>query len=149
MGGRWRANRLASRALILILMACVALLVVRGEKLMGAPRTKLTVSLAITVSDGRGNTQHASLTCRNGRAATAGFLGGDPVKLCRSARRLAPLLTSQPDRDRICTQIYGGPESAHIHGTIGERRVDRRFSRTDGCEIADWDQAKGLFAGVT
>ena len=44
----------------------------------------------------------------------------------------------------MCTQIYGGPEQARVTGTIDGKKVDRRFTRTNGCEIADFDAAKGL-----
>jgi hypothetical protein len=45
-----------------------------------------------------------------------------------------------------CTQIYGGPDVAEIKGTIGGRKVDATFKRTDGCEIARWNQVTFLFA---
>ena len=66
------------------------------------------------------------------------------AELCAQARGLAALLTTQPAKDRACTQIYGGPETAHVTGTIDGRKVDRRFARTNGCEIADFTRAAGL-----
>jgi hypothetical protein len=45
-----------------------------------------------------------------------------------------------------CTQIYGGPDAAEIKGTIAGRQVDATFKRTDGCEIARWNQVAFLFA---
>jgi hypothetical protein len=45
-----------------------------------------------------------------------------------------------------CTQIYGGPDVAEVHGTIDGRKVDATFKRTDGCEIARWNQAAFLFS---
>ena len=44
----------------------------------------------------------------------------------------------------MCTQIYGGPETARVTGTINGKKVDRRFTRTNGCEIADFTDAAGL-----
>jgi hypothetical protein len=139
------------------LVACAAIVAACGGEPAGGGRppraddaqSQVAVSLAITVSDGQGSTQHATLTCRNGRASKTGFLAGDPRAVCRRARQLAHFLASQPDRNRICTQIYGGPETARIHGTIGTRRVDRRFSRTNGCEIEDWNRAKTLLTAKT
>ena len=49
-----------------------------------------------------------------------------------------------PSRDRVCTQQYGGPDVATVTGTLDGGPVDRRFSRTDGCEIGDWDAAQPL-----
>ena len=65
---------------------------------------------------------------------------------CEAARRLAPFLAAQPPDDRICTQVYGGPETARVRGTIGNRRIDRRFSKVNGCAIADWRRAEPLLA---
>ena len=46
--------------------------------------------------------------------------------------------------DQMCTQIYGGPETATVRGTWQGERVDASFSRQNGCEIARWDAAAGL-----
>ncbi len=97
----------------------------------GAP----TVDLVISVMSPQG-TRETELEC-------------DPSarsRPCETARRLADFLAKQPPRDRVCTQIYGGPETARVRGTIGDRRIDRRFSKTNGCEIADWQRAEPLLA---
>lgn len=41
--------------------------------------------------------------------------------------------------DVMCTQVYGGPETAHVVGRWGGQPVDLRLSRTDGCGIDRWD----------
>ncbi|MFF3838050.1 SSI family serine proteinase inhibitor [Streptomyces sp. NPDC001930] len=41
--------------------------------------------------------------------------------------------------DSMCTMQYGGPATAHVTGTWAGRPVDTSFKRTDGCEIARWD----------
>ena len=58
-----------------------------------------------------------------------------------SAADLAPT----PD-DTACTQIFGGPETATIKGTIRGDAVDATFSRTDGCEIERWDTGRAAAA---
>ncbi len=40
--------------------------------------------------------------------------------------------------DVACTQVYGGPETAHVLGRWGGEPVDLRLSRTDGCRIDQW-----------
>jgi hypothetical protein len=45
--------------------------------------------------------------------------------------------------DRACTLQYGGPEQAHVTGTVEGRDVDVTIDRADGCGIADYD---ALFA---
>jgi Subtilisin inhibitor-like len=47
-----------------------------------------------------------------------------------------------------CTQIYGGPEIAHVSGTFNGERVDTKFSRGNGCELERWNKAAFLFPGI-
>ena len=47
--------------------------------------------------------------------------------------------------DRVCTEIYGGPDTAHIRGTLAGQSVDTIIDRTNGCGISDWDN---VLAGV-
>jgi hypothetical protein len=106
------------------------------------------IELTVAYDDGAGTKRTGSLTCRDGDTRATGALA-DPGRpsaatLCAKARALADLLTTPPDRDRMCTQIYGGPETARVTGTIDGRKVDRRFSRTNGCEIADFQRAAAL-----
>ncbi len=86
------------------------------------------------------------LTCRAGLERAGGFLDGKAPasELCAQARTLRRLLTTQPDEGRVCTQIYGGPQAARVRGAIDGERVDRRFTRTNGCEIADFAAASAL-----
>jgi hypothetical protein len=47
--------------------------------------------------------------------------------------------------DVACTEIFGGPQVARVHGTFRGEPVDAHFNRTDGCEIARWDKHAFLF----
>jgi hypothetical protein len=47
--------------------------------------------------------------------------------------------------DAVCTQIYGGPQRAFVHGTYRGRRIWTRFARRNGCEIARWNRHRFLF----
>lgn len=107
------------------------------------------VALSFTVNHGHGTVRRARLTCRGTSALATGYLGGSAVAACVRARSLAAFLAARPGRGRICTQIYGGPQTARIIGNVGVRRVDRRFSRTDGCQIADWSRAGLLLPRVS
>jgi hypothetical protein len=46
--------------------------------------------------------------------------------------------------DVACTQIYGGPDQAHVEGTLRGEPVDARFKLTDGCESARWSRVAFL-----
>jgi hypothetical protein len=52
--------------------------------------------------------------------------------------KLAAVMTP-PDEARACTQLYGGPEKAHVTGTLRGEPVDRTIDRADGCGIADFE----------
>jgi hypothetical protein len=104
-----------------------------------------TVRLTVTFVRDDGAARHvAHLRCTGSRAHADGYLRAVGARrACRQARRVARLLTTAPPR-RACTQIYGGPERARVAGSIGGRRVARAFSRTNGCQIADWTRAVPL-----
>jgi hypothetical protein len=60
-----------------------------------------------------------------------------------SAADLAPT-----EEGTACTQLFGGPETASIKGTIRGDEVDATFSRRDGCEIARWERVAPLLNEV-
>jgi hypothetical protein len=49
--------------------------------------------------------------------------------------------------DRICTEQYGGDQTARITGTFRGAPVDVSLSRVDGCHIAQWDQFGAVLPG--
>jgi hypothetical protein len=51
--------------------------------------------------------------------------------------RLDEALTANPER--ACTLQYGGPEKAHVTGTVKGRAVDVTLDRADGCGIAAYE----------
>ena len=72
----------------------------------------------------------------------------DPAAACAQ-------LTGQPDpfaelpADTMCTQLFGGPQTAHVTGRWAGEPVDLQLSRTDGCRIAQWDRLGPLLPGPT
>jgi len=44
-----------------------------------------------------------------------------------------------------CTEIYGGPQVARVNGRLAGRPLSADFERTNGCEIARWEQLAFLF----
>jgi hypothetical protein len=99
-----------------------------------------TVTLRMTANDGKGHRSSARLSCRGDAATGSGYVRAHPVSACRTARRIAAFLAARPPA-RMCTQVYGGPQTARIRGTIGSRKIDRSFDRRDGCGISDWSRA--------
>jgi hypothetical protein len=102
--------------------------------------------LKVRVADGNGKVAEGTLECDGGSAKGGGFLEDSADQHCRDALAMQKLLTTQPASDRVCTQLYGGPQTARITGTFGAQDVARSLKRTNGCEIADWKQADALLA---
>jgi hypothetical protein len=49
--------------------------------------------------------------------------------------------------DRVCAQVYGGPQTARITGRWHGSAVDLQLSRTDACHTAQWDSLGPLLPG--
>ena len=91
-------------------------------------------SLEITVSSGpdaEGTTW--TLTCD-----PAGGTHPTPEAACQALDEAADPFAPVPD-DMVCTDIYGGPETATISGTWDGESVAATYQRTNGCEIARWE----------
>ena len=113
-----------------------------------AAATPAPVTLTVHYTGGSQVERVAHLRCRGDSARADGFLRTSARPACRRARKIAAFLASKPSSKRTCTQIYGGPQRARVTGTIGDRRIDRRFKRTDGCQVADWQHAVPLLPRV-
>ncbi|WP_258571984.1 subtilase-type protease inhibitor [Actinomadura parmotrematis] len=77
-------------------------------------------------------------------------VGGDHPKgaaACAALAKAADPFKALP-KDRICTKIYGGPETATVTGTWKGEPVDARFARADGCQLSQWTELKPLFGDV-
>ncbi|HWH33672.1 MAG TPA: hypothetical protein VNU01_13460 [Egibacteraceae bacterium] len=68
--------------------------------------------------------------------------------LLQAKDRLVTL--SDPDREpEMCTEQYGGPETAAITGTVEGEQVDVAIDRTNGCGIGDWERLQPLLGEPT
>ena len=114
-------------------------------------RPRPSAFLTLSSEDGRrrGQPRDANLSCAPGADRATGYLSDRPAaELCRRTRTLSGFLTSAPPRDRVCAEVYGGSQTAQVIGNLEGKAVDRRFARTDSCEIADWDRAQALLPAV-
>jgi hypothetical protein len=122
-------------------VAASALLAACGEDKTARNPAGGPIALAVRYDDGVGQrVRTGRLTCTANAQRAAGALAGPlPVaRLCAQARAIATLLSKGPPADRRCTRIYGGPQSVRVTGTIDGRAFNRRFTRTNGCEIEDY-----------
>jgi hypothetical protein len=75
----------------------------------------------------------------------------DPASDAQECAALADMKASafEPTPPTMaCTEVYGGPQVATVEGRLRGKRVSARFSRTNGCEIARWNETAKLLEAV-
>jgi hypothetical protein len=83
-----------------------------------------------------------TLSCRAGS-----FSGTHPNKkaICAAIAKQGIRLFAPVPAGIACSQIYSGPETATIAGTVKGHKINSTFSRTDGCQTARWNFARAFF----
>ncbi|HEY5787094.1 MAG TPA: SSI family serine proteinase inhibitor [Microlunatus sp.] len=89
--------------------------------------------LTIVVDDGAGSTSTWTLACD-----PTGGDHPDAEQACAAIEGHRSALNPVP-KDRMCAQVYGGPEKATITGTWRGEEIFAALARTNSCEIARWD----------
>jgi hypothetical protein len=72
----------------------------------------------------------------------------DPEAACAALQELGAEAFAPVPPDVMCTQQYGGPQQAHVAGTVGGEPVDARLAYTDGCEIDRWNKLSTVVPGA-
>jgi hypothetical protein len=122
-----------------------------------APTTSPTVPAPIGSAAGT----HLTITVRASQTAapktwtlTCDPVGGSLPAAEQACTVLAAAASKGEDpfaptpKDQMCTQIYGGPETATITGTWNGKKVDATFNRKNGCEIKRWGNLASMFGAV-
>jgi hypothetical protein len=68
----------------------------------------------------------------------------DPDAACAAVRSGGGRAALFPGTDRMCTQVYGGPEVAVVSGDLEGQPVQATIRRSDGCGIADWEALQAV-----
>jgi hypothetical protein len=131
------------------LWCAVGLLVVLsgcGADQAGSPKPTPAASstgagdvLSIVFHDGKGPATTWRLTCN-----PPGGDHPDPATACRVLKEKGAEALPAVPKGRMCTQIYGGPQTATITGTWLGKPVSSRLSRVNGCETSRWQALVGL-----
>lgn len=106
------------------------------------PPAGVSADLEITIEHPDADTIEYQVSCVDGAATITGL---DSLSAEAACSRLAipevqDRLIAPPDpSSRVCTEIYGGPDTAHIRGTLDGQPVDTVIDRSNGCGISDWD----------
>ena len=120
---------------LLLPLIPVLLAACSGGEDVAAPATRPASDLRVVLERGDGSPQERwTLTC--------GGTGGDHPDgeaACAHLEGIDDPFAALPD-DRICTEQYGGPQTARIPGRWKGEDVDLDVSRVDGCAIAQWDR---------
>lgn len=118
---------------LLLLAVTAAVLAGCGDGEMeggaGAGRTEVSVTVDLDGSGPEGAVSR-TVSCDGGTGGReCSFLADVPLD---AFDRLAP--------STACTQVFGGPQTAQLRGTVRGERVDAGYSRENGCETARWDR---------
>ena len=97
--------------------------------------------LTVVVDDGAGTSSTWTLTCADGEA---GGTLPTAAEACAQLAAVGSQALAEPAADRMCTEIYGGPQTATITGSFAGAPVDLALSRANGCEIGRWDELAAL-----
>ena len=124
-----------------IVLCCLAVPVLAGcgsdEREQAAPAPAPVTQVMVRVDpDGKGPepAKEAQIRCRE----------REESRTCGAASGLRPSDLEPTAGDVACTDIFGGPQTATISGTLNARRVSARFSRSNGCEVARWEKVAPL-----
>jgi hypothetical protein len=85
-----------------------------------------------------------TLDCGDPPSGTGTFAADAAATCTGLATNSKTLAAAGNHAGRMCAEIYGGPQTARITGTVAGRRVDVRVARTDGCGIDDWTRLAWL-----
>jgi hypothetical protein len=113
--------------LLALLLLCTFALAACGDDEQEAPASADSTRLQVRITDAGPEPIEMALVCD----------GDCDLEQARGA------IAGAQDDQRACTLMYGGPERAHVTGTLAGEDVDVTIDRADGCGIADYE---ALFA---
>ena len=97
-----------------------------------ATELEITVSVDATAPD-QAEAMVAAVTCP-----------GDEAAVCDAVAAIPDDPGAPIDPATPCTEIYGGPDSMTVEGTLRGQPIDAVFSRENGCEIERFDHFADL-----
>ena len=101
----------------------------------GGDVTQADDDLQVTVDPGDGSpVEEWTLSCADDVRGSHPDPQAACAHLAGTPDPFAPLGT-----DLVCTEQFGGPQTARVLGRWEGRPVDLELSRSDGCRIAQWD----------
>ena len=71
-----------------------------------------------------------------------------PAEACKALEAAGAKVFDPVPKGQMCTDLYGGPQTATVKGTYKGKKVDAEFERTNGCEIDRWESLGATFFNV-
>jgi hypothetical protein len=135
---------------LLLLTACAAGPQPDGNGAAPTPSSPASASasasgdaLLVELDRGEGAaTERYTLTCADPVAGDLPDAAAACALLQGLADPFAPLAA-----DGICTQQFGGPQTARVTGRWAGEDVHLELARTNGCQIGQWDRLGPLLPG--
>jgi hypothetical protein len=125
------------RSLVLVAVAAFPL---QGCGSTTAEPARPSTSLTITARWATGAKPLVrTLTCD-----PAGGTVASPERACEQLAALDEPFAATPP-GTACTELYGGPQTARVAGTLDGVAVSTTFARRDGCEVERWSRHAFLF----
>ena len=100
--------------------------------------TSLTVTLDPDGPDGPAEEMTEEVSCED----------ASDNAVCRAVAVIEVDALAPVSPDTACTQIFGGPDTASLVGTIDGTDVDADLTRANGCEIDRFDAALPLLQAL-
>jgi hypothetical protein len=121
--------------MVLLLLALAGCAQPAGNGTSSSPSPSVVEDLVVELDRGDGSEpERFTLVC-------TGVPEGDhpdPDAACAHLAGLDDPFAPLPP-DAVCTEQYGGPETARITGRWQAEDVDLELDRTDGCHISQWE----------
>jgi hypothetical protein len=128
------------RGLFLLALALAATLVACGSDSSAGSSTGTGDATSLTVTYRPNGSQSGPKQTWSLRCEPAGGTLSRPAAACRRLAAGGAELFAGVPKDVVCTQIYGGPQTGRVVGTLQGERVSASFSRSDGCQIERWER---------
>lgn len=131
------------RRALLLLVAVAATLSACGKDADSGASSDATALTITVVADEGADPKTYELECDPA--------GGDhpqPTDACKALDAVGAEVFEPVAKDQMCTDIYGGPQTATVTGTYEGDDIDTEFNRTNGCEIDRWEQLGTTFFDV-
>jgi hypothetical protein len=103
-----------------------------------------TTGTELTVTGEAAKQLSGTLSCSGDTSTGTGMFADTAVEICQKVSDEKAIFGEVGGDDRMCAEIYGGPEHARIQGTVEGEKVDVTVNRNNGCGIDDWTKLEWL-----